>query len=65
MEALQWLLAKGADASLPNAEGSSPLHAAAANGQAACVTFLVANGADGEFTSCIVLVQRTQGSSMI
>lgn len=37
----QWLLGRGIDANSLNSEGSTPLHAAAANGEAECVAMLL------------------------
>ena len=45
-DACTWLLRQDADVNSVNSGGSSPLHAAAANGQTACVEILMGNGAD-------------------
>lgn len=42
LECLQWLLKQGADINSLNAEDSTPLHAAAANGQESIVQYLLA-----------------------
>ena len=41
LECLQWLVKQGADISSLNAEASTPLHAAAANGQESIVQYLL------------------------
>ena len=45
-DACKWLLRQDAAVNSVNSEGSSPLHAAAANGQTACVEILLNSGAD-------------------
>lgn len=42
MECLRWLLKQGANINSLNAEDSTPLHAAAANGQESIVQYLLA-----------------------
>ncbi len=44
VDAARWLLARGADAAARNHEGATPLHAAARNGQGACVQALLECG---------------------
>ena len=49
LQCIQWLVQQGADPNAINAEGSTPLHAAAANGQEASIQILLDQpGADGK-----------------